>query len=454
MPPRSDAALGARTSHARRVAGRQAHQRGHCRNAATRRDRMSPRQRRSRRPSLLSRNLNESRTPRRPVARRRVRARHHRWSTSRTRDRSRPLIFVLAPKVCAACGPGTREILARISERVPDPARQDELKGQAERLNPDTLGHRGGGPARSRAGRVGARRAPHGRGPGPPPAPPSGGPRDGAVRAAGRRAIRRRQPRTRATSRVPEDAMQRMRSRYNQAMHVTDCGRDSARAQAPAGSTTHAGVTTGPLAATGPNGWSRGGAAWAEGARGDHHRLGVRSGHRCPGPAAAGHTGGAPRPAGRQQDIFRSGVDVVTTDVIVRDSAGQFVPDLKKDEFTVLEDGVKQDVVSFILVHGGRTTNLAAPPPPPVAGGHHPAALAADDRRLGPHLPDLRRRPAPRLPQHRPHPRAVQEDCEGPDSRRRHVRHRLDRAVVAVDRPAPTTASGWTRRSRRSPAPG
>lgn len=30
------------------------------------------------------------------------------------------------------------EILARISERVPDPARQEELKAEAERLNPDT----------------------------------------------------------------------------------------------------------------------------------------------------------------------------------------------------------------------------------------------------------------------------------------------------------------------------
>ena len=30
------------------------------------------------------------------------------------------------------------EVLARISERVPDPARQEELKAQAERLNPDT----------------------------------------------------------------------------------------------------------------------------------------------------------------------------------------------------------------------------------------------------------------------------------------------------------------------------
>ena len=55
--------------------------------------------------------------------------------------------------------------------------------------------------------------------------------------------------------------------------------------------------------------------------------------------------------------------------MIVRDSQGQFVPDLKKEEFAVFEDGVKQDVISFTLVHGGRTTNLAAPPPPPVQEG-------------------------------------------------------------------------------------
>ena len=30
---------------------------------------------------------------------------------------------------------------------------------------------------------------------------------------------------------------------------------------------------------------------------------------------------------------------------------------------------MKQDVISFTLVHGGRTTNLAAPPPPPVQEG-------------------------------------------------------------------------------------
>src|SRR4029078_11007745 len=54
-------------------------------------------------------------------------------------------------------------------------------------------------------------------------------------------------------------------------------------------------------------------------------------------------------PAGRQQDIFRSGVDVVTTDVIVRDQQGQFVPDLTKDEFTALDDAVKHEVVPLIL---------------------------------------------------------------------------------------------------------
>jgi VWFA-related protein len=79
--------------------------------------------------------------------------------------------------------------------------------------------------------------------------------------------------------------------------------------------------------------------------------------------------GATPASQDPQRDVFRSRVDVVTQDVIVRDSQGQFVPDLKKDEFAVLEDGVKQEVVSFTMVHGGRTTNLAAPPPPPVQEG-------------------------------------------------------------------------------------
>lgn len=66
---------------------------------------------------------------------------------------------------------------------------------------------------------------------------------------------------------------------------------------------------------------------------------------------------------------FTSRVELVTTDVVVRDNNGQFIADLKKDDFEVLEDGVPQKVVSFSLTHGGRSYNIAAPPPAPVAEG-------------------------------------------------------------------------------------
>ena len=60
--------------------------------------------------------------------------------------------------------------------------------------------------------------------------------------------------------------------------------------------------------------------------------------------------------------VFRSGVEMVTTDVITRDGNGQFVADLKPGEFEVFEDGVKQDVVQLLLFHGGRQYSpLAAP---------------------------------------------------------------------------------------------
>jgi VWFA-related protein len=75
-------------------------------------------------------------------------------------------------------------------------------------------------------------------------------------------------------------------------------------------------------------------------------------------------------PAGSDpQQVIRTGVELITTDVIVRDSRGQFVADLKKDEFEVFEDGVKQQMVSFTLTHGGRVYNVAAPPPPPPQEG-------------------------------------------------------------------------------------
>jgi VWFA-related protein len=66
---------------------------------------------------------------------------------------------------------------------------------------------------------------------------------------------------------------------------------------------------------------------------------------------------------------FTSRVELVTTDVVVRDNNGQFIADLKKEDFEVIEDGVPQKLVSFSLTHGGRSYNIAAPPPVPVAEG-------------------------------------------------------------------------------------
>ena len=71
----------------------------------------------------------------------------------------------------------------------------------------------------------------------------------------------------------------------------------------------------------------------------------------------------------RSDQVIRSEVALITTDVIVRDNRGQFIADLNKDDFEVYEDGVKQQVISFTLTHGGRTYNVAAPPPPPQMEG-------------------------------------------------------------------------------------
>jgi VWFA-related protein len=75
------------------------------------------------------------------------------------------------------------------------------------------------------------------------------------------------------------------------------------------------------------------------------------------------------RPGTDQQGTpnFRVQIDAVTMDVIVKDDQGRFVPDVKKEEFEVYEDGIRQEITSMTMSHGGRVTNVleAAPPPPP-----------------------------------------------------------------------------------------
>jgi VWFA-related protein len=90
-------------------------------------------------------------------------------------------------------------------------------------------------------------------------------------------------------------------------------------------------------------------------------------------PAALRAQGQAPAPApaaSPDQPTFRVSVDLVTTDLIVRDSkTDQFVADLKNGELEIYEDGVKQDIASLVLVHGGKVYNQQSPPPAPVQEG-------------------------------------------------------------------------------------
>src|SRR6516165_3866097 len=86
---------------------------------------------------------------------------------------------------------------------------------------------------------------------------------------------------------------------------------------------------------------------------------------QTPGQAPA-----APNSATTQEKpTFKVQVDLVTNDIIVRDEKGNFIPDLKKEEFEIYEDGVKQDISSMTVVTGGRVTNVLAPPPPPPPEG-------------------------------------------------------------------------------------
>ena len=76
-----------------------------------------------------------------------------------------------------------------------------------------------------------------------------------------------------------------------------------------------------------------------------------------------------PAPQTPQQGTrFTTSIDFVSRDVTPRDAkTKQFLPDLKREDFTLLEDGVPQKIDSFALVHGGRllpdiTPAAVAPP--------------------------------------------------------------------------------------------
>ena len=87
--------------------------------------------------------------------------------------------------------------------------------------------------------------------------------------------------------------------------------------------------------------------------------LGAIAGAQPPGQERLGPEDVGRILTGSQAPIFRSGVTLVTTDIIPRDGNGSFIPDLTQDEITVLEDGHPQEIASLVLVHGGRVYNPA-----------------------------------------------------------------------------------------------
>jgi VWFA-related protein len=87
-------------------------------------------------------------------------------------------------------------------------------------------------------------------------------------------------------------------------------------------------------------------------------------GAQAPSSSQAPQAPAPQAPAPKSQPTFRVAIDYVTTDVIARNGQDQFVADLTKNDFEIYEDGVKQDITSLTLVHGGRVHNLATPPPP------------------------------------------------------------------------------------------
>jgi len=90
--------------------------------------------------------------------------------------------------------------------------------------------------------------------------------------------------------------------------------------------------------------------------------LSTGLGAQAPAPQPPAPQAPSAPQAPKSQPTFRVAIDFVTTDVIARNNQDQFVADLTKDQFEIFEDGVKQDITSLTLVHGGRVHNLATPP--------------------------------------------------------------------------------------------
>jgi VWFA-related protein len=67
--------------------------------------------------------------------------------------------------------------------------------------------------------------------------------------------------------------------------------------------------------------------------------------------------------------VFRTSTDAVTTDVVVRDKNGRFIPGLTTKDFEVYEDGVLQKITHFVSSIGSRIISDITPTVAPVSEG-------------------------------------------------------------------------------------
>ena len=88
-----------------------------------------------------------------------------------------------------------------------------------------------------------------------------------------------------------------------------------------------------------------------------------------------------PAPTPAASFVSRETVVVTNVDVVVEDAKGNRVTGLKRDDFTIIEDGLDQPITNFFAVEKGRMTILGdeelPPPPMPVPGAPEAPAPAA-----------------------------------------------------------------------------
>ena len=79
-----------------------------------------------------------------------------------------------------------------------------------------------------------------------------------------------------------------------------------------------------------------------------------------------------------QKPSFPAETEIVNVDVVVLSRAGEAVPDLRREDFTVSEDGVRQEVVAFEAVH--RPAPLPGAPGAAAGAAREPALRASTNR--------------------------------------------------------------------------